>query len=387
MRCSAPRLLAYLLVTATCFLRPARAAADEVSWRYDYNAARKEAQEKNRPLILDFMTTHCRYCDLLDSTTFRDPVVVSIMNDRFVPLKVDAEQNNLLAEALHIERYPTMILAAPDGKILGTLEGYRDAETLVGILQRAVASVTNPPWMVREFDEAGKAAASSQYARAIGLLKHILEDGQDRPVQAKARQLLQDLEQQAAGRLARARGLEEKGQNGEALDILSDLIRDYPGTQAASEGGQVVTSLSMKPEVKALQRTRHARELLAEAREEYRSQQYLSCMDRCEALAAGYGDLPEGTEAMQLVAQIKANPEWMRQACDTLSDRLGLLYLSLAESLVKKGDAKEATACLEVVIRSFPGTRTAEAAQSRLAQLQGPTARHADFQKKDGAKP
>jgi thioredoxin-related protein len=386
MRSSSPRLLAYLLVTATCCLVPARAAAEDVSWRYDYNTARKEAQEKNRPLILDFMTTHCRYCDLLDSTTFRDPVVVSIMNDRFVPLKVDAEQNSLLAEALRIERYPTMVLAAPDGKILGTLEGYRDAETLVGILQRAVASVTNPPWMVRDFDEAGKAIAGSQYARAVTLLKHILEDGQDRPVQGKARQLLQDIEQQAAGRLARARGLEEKGQAADALDVLSDLIRDYPGTQAAAEGGQVVTSLSMKPEVKALQRTRHARDMLAEAREEYRAQQYLSCMDRCEALAAGYGDLPEGTEAMQLVAEIKANPDWMRQACDSLSDRLGLLYLSLAESLVKKGDTKEATADLERVIRTLPGSRTAEAAQTRLAQLQGQTTRQADFKKKDAAK-
>jgi len=34
------------------------AGAQEVQWRYDYNRARREAQEKGRPLLLDFGTEH-----------------------------------------------------------------------------------------------------------------------------------------------------------------------------------------------------------------------------------------------------------------------------------------------------------------------------------------
>ena len=43
-----------------------------------------------------------------------------------------------------------------------------------------------------------------------------------------------------------------------------------------------------------------------------------------------------------MATEIKYNPEWMRQACDTLSERLGVLYLSLAETWLKKGQPQQA---------------------------------------------
>jgi tetratricopeptide (TPR) repeat protein len=233
--------------------------------------------------------------------------------------------------------------------------------------------------MMRDYQEAVRAVAGSDYARAVALLKSITEDGKDRPVQAKARQLLTNLEQQATGRLTRAKQLEDKGQTTDALDTLAELLRAYAGTQAAAEGGKMLTALTTKPEVQVQQRTRRARELLAQAREDYRTQQYLCCMDRCEVLATTYADLPEGVEASQLLSEIKSNPEWMRQACETLSDRLGGLYLAMAETWLKKGQPQQAMMCLERVLQAFPGTRQAEAAQTRLAQLNGQPTRRAEF--------
>src|SRR5947209_19156877 len=91
-------------------------------------------------------------------------------------------------------------------------------------------------------------------------------------------------------------------------------------------------------------------------------------------------DLPEGLEATQLAAEIKNNPQWMRLACDTLSDQLGTLYLSLAETWLKKGQPEQAVICLERVVQTLPGTRQAEAAQLRLAQLQAqPPTQAVDF--------
>src|SRR5207248_11504832 len=187
--------------------------------------------------------------------------------------------------------------------------------------------------------------------------------GKTRPIQVKARQLLDDLEQQAANRLVRAKQLQDKGQSSEALETVSELLRSFAGTHAAAEAGQMLKALTDKPEIKAVQRTRRARELLAQAREDYRTQQYLYCLERCEVLSANYPDLPEGVEAIQLATEIKGNPEWMRQACETLSDRLGVLYLSLAETWLKKGEPQQAMTCLERVVQTLPGTRQAEAAQ------------------------
>ncbi len=220
-----------------------RASAQQVMWRYDYNAARREAQEKNLPLVLEFTTESCFWCRRLEDTTFRDPAVMGVMNERFVPLKVDARASALLTEALHIQSFPTVVLAAPDGKIIGTVEGYVEAGRFQEHLQRALVAAGNPEWMARDYEEAAKAVAAGDPARAVALLKSVAEDGKDRPVQVKARQLLSELEQQAAARLAQARQLEDKGQTPQAMDALAELLRAYAGTKAAAEGGQRLTAL------------------------------------------------------------------------------------------------------------------------------------------------
>src|SRR5262249_8251945 len=231
-----------------------------------------------------------------------------------------------------------------DGRILGTVVGYKEPGEFLGILQRTVATAgppsapTTPDWMTRDMQEANKALAGSDYSRALSLLKSILEDGKDRPVQQKAKQMVQDIEQQAAGRLARAKQLEDKGQSVEATDSLTSLTRVYPGTQAANEASHLLSTQPAKPpEVKNPQRSKRAKELLAQAREDYRTQQYLCCLDRCELLAANYADLPEASEAVQLSTEIKNNPDWMKAAAESLGDRLGLLYLALADTWIRKG--------------------------------------------------
>src|SRR5437879_12636518 len=124
------RLSTYLLlcsVLSTPYSLLCSAAAQEVQWRTDYNEARKEALAKNRPLLLDFGTERCFWCKRLDATTFQDARLVEVMNERFIPIKVDGERDARLTEALRVQSYPTLVLAAPDGRLLGMLEGYMDA--------------------------------------------------------------------------------------------------------------------------------------------------------------------------------------------------------------------------------------------------------------------
>jgi len=96
-------------------------------------------------------------------------------------------------------------------------------------------------------------------------------------------------------------------------------------------------------------------------------------------LAGSYGDTPEASEAAQMAAAIRNNAEWMQHACDAMAVRLGEMYMNLAESWVQKGQQQQAMLCLERVVRTFPGTRQAEAAQFRLAQLKGLPTQRAGF--------
>jgi thioredoxin-like negative regulator of GroEL len=372
---------ALLLIAGGALLLAATARAQEVQWRSDYNTALKEAKEKGLPLVLDFFTHDCVWCDRLDKTTYRDSGVVKTMNEQFIPVKIDAEREPRLAQILQIGSYPTVVLADAERRILGTMEGYKEPGPFQENLRRALAAVANPEWMVRDYQEAVKAFNQPEYARAITLLNGVLKDGKTRPVQEKARQLLTEIEKQAAGHLARARQQGDRGQTSDAIASLTELVRLYPGTQEAGEAGRLLTELASSSPVREKQRTQRARELLAQAKEDYRTRQYVCCLDRCEILSTGFGDLPEGTEAVQLAAEIKGNPEWMQTACDSLTERLSSMYLALAETWLRKGQPQQAMVCLERVVRTFPGTRQAEVAQIRLSQIQGQTTRAVDYQK------
>src|SRR5947208_1281467 len=100
------RLLSFLAVLVV-WGPPAR--TDEIDWRKDYASALQEAQAKGLPLVLDFGTDACLWCDKLDVTTFRDPDVIRLVNACFVPLKVHAARYPELVEHLKIQGYPTFV--------------------------------------------------------------------------------------------------------------------------------------------------------------------------------------------------------------------------------------------------------------------------------------
>lgn len=126
-------------VAASILMMTSAAPAQEIKWRHDYAAALKESQEKNRPIFVDFYTSHCIWCVKLDAATFKDASVADLLNERFIPLKLDGHKDPRLAQALWVRRYPTMVLAAPDGTILSHEEGFVESGTFQNRLRRALA--------------------------------------------------------------------------------------------------------------------------------------------------------------------------------------------------------------------------------------------------------
>src|SRR5207302_1153553 len=107
-------------------------------------------------------------------------------------------QDPRLAEALRVQSFPTLVFAGPDGKILGYQEGFVEAEALKTQLEKVLAAVSPPEWMLRDFEDGCQAVEAGDHARALSLLRGVVEDGKDRPVQVRARKLIEDLENQAA---------------------------------------------------------------------------------------------------------------------------------------------------------------------------------------------
>jgi thioredoxin-related protein len=355
--------------------RPAPAAnpAPAVAWRTDYNAARKEAQEKGLPLLLVIGTENCFYCRKLEAGPLKDAGVATLISNAFIPLKLDATHAPDLAKALKVQLYPTTVLAAPDGKIHTFIEGYVEADRLADQLKRTVTNVSTTDWAARDFNEASKALAASDYPRAVSLLKGITKDAGDKPVGQKAKQLLDDVEKAAATKLVRAKQLEDQGRTQDAMDVLADAVKTYAGTTAASDAAMRLGNLADKPAELAKRRERLSRDLLAEARDDFRADRLYDCIQKCEQLSAAFSDMPEAKPAETLLADIRGNPERLAKACEQMNDRTAAMYMALADSWAKKGQAAEATACLKKVMALCPNSRHADLAQAELVRIQGKT--------------
>ena len=50
------------------------------------------ARNMGRPVVIDFYTSWCRWCKVMDKDTFKNEKVASYLNEHFVSIKLNAEQ-------------------------------------------------------------------------------------------------------------------------------------------------------------------------------------------------------------------------------------------------------------------------------------------------------
>lgn len=99
----------------------------------DYELAKRTAAQQQKLLIIDFYTTWCIPCKVLDKTIFKNDSMAGEISKNFVVLQYDAEQDTIhnLSLKHHICSYPTTVVLNAEGRVIGKMYGTGGGGALV----------------------------------------------------------------------------------------------------------------------------------------------------------------------------------------------------------------------------------------------------------------
>ena len=128
---------ASFLVASLCAAASSLAAAPFSDLSFE--AASKQAAQSNKIILVDFYTTWCGPCKLLDKTTWTDAAVIQLLEQKTVPLRIDAEKEVALSKRYKITAYPSVLLIRPDGTEMDRLVGYKEPKAFIEAFNAALA--------------------------------------------------------------------------------------------------------------------------------------------------------------------------------------------------------------------------------------------------------
>ena len=137
-----PSIIGFLFVLISCLAGPAwskdspgnkliheespyllKHATNPVDWHPWGEDAFTKARETNKPIFLSIGYLTCHWCNVMEEESFSDPEVAALLNDTFIPVKVDREEHpevdqrymeacRLLSPACG---WPLTVFLTPDG--------------------------------------------------------------------------------------------------------------------------------------------------------------------------------------------------------------------------------------------------------------------------------
>ena len=100
---------------------------EKVPWQTDLAAARREAVAGGKGVLIDFAATWCGPCEEMRHTTWADPGVAAAVAAKYVPVRIDVDQQPDVAKAYAVQAIPRMVVEDAGGHVRASTEGMLDA--------------------------------------------------------------------------------------------------------------------------------------------------------------------------------------------------------------------------------------------------------------------
>jgi thiol-disulfide isomerase/thioredoxin len=133
------------VVTAVTSKGDVGSGAGLVRWKSTAEAA-QAARQSGKPILYDFTAEWCGPCRALDADGWADGRVAAYVNDSFEPARVmdrmrEEGRNppgvDELQRKYGVNAFPTLVVAAPDGREIAITQGYGGKQKLMAFLSES----------------------------------------------------------------------------------------------------------------------------------------------------------------------------------------------------------------------------------------------------------
>lgn len=109
--------------------------ASEIKWAKDYESGIKDAAAQNKPVLFVFSRHSCKYCVILEETTFKDERVIKALGRDFVSITSYTDENDYTPRELWRPGTPSIWFLKSDGEpMFQPIMGAVDAENFLKAL-------------------------------------------------------------------------------------------------------------------------------------------------------------------------------------------------------------------------------------------------------------
>ncbi len=134
MKFKASGLVALFLFFSVFIFINGSASSTGIQWHsYDDGMARGKFEKKK--VFLHFTAAWCYYCGVMEKETFKDPAIISFLNENFISVKVDYDKETNTSNIYAVRGLPDTIFLAENGRIIGRRPGYIPPNVMKFILK------------------------------------------------------------------------------------------------------------------------------------------------------------------------------------------------------------------------------------------------------------
>ena len=119
----------------TMIVLSASLMASELKWAKDFETGMKEAVRFNKPVMFVSSRHTCKYCVILEDTTFSDAMVIKDLNDNFITIVSYSDDGDYMPKSLWRPGTPAIWFLNSDGTpMFQPLMGAVGIKDFLGIL-------------------------------------------------------------------------------------------------------------------------------------------------------------------------------------------------------------------------------------------------------------